>query len=267
MSLMYLKPKGEIMREALPAMKRVTKKVEYLKGGGVLTWFYGEPYPQKQLVYPEMFAILNPVKRVVPNFFRLLKKGLLIKFLAGLCFILPGGKKLRINLFKTYVDIFWSGLAIVAFKPEHYCKSAKEVRRALLKVLPQEEYIERLVDMFCLFWEYDDAYRVRFQDWFHILDQEKFLMNPNKELKRAFQIYLKRELAIKEKANFFKWLPLALYVPKYRRIAKEFIAELDFSKVRMDEGDFYWSLNRTDYDTQGLNLETRMRKRALMKLS
>jgi hypothetical protein len=266
--MMYLKPKGEVMRSSISAMNRFTKKVEYLKDGGVLTYFWGEAYPEKQLVYPEMFPVLNPVKRVLPAFLRAIKRSHLLKFLLALSF-LPGGKTLRRELKSFYVSVFWSGMHLVAFKPEHYCVSGKELRRALIETFGAAENSEneQLIDIVCLFWEYDNAYRTRGQDFFGIIDRRAFLLDPVKEATRVLVEYSKRDLVLREKINLFRPLILfLLYLPKTRKAACKFINLVDLEKLKLDLADRYWCYHRTDYNADGLPLSERMKKRNLMKL-
>lgn len=270
-NLLYLKPKGDVMRATFPTENRFIKKVEYLKEGGVRSWFIGEKYPEKQLVYPEMFAVLNPFKRVLPALFKLIKKSPLAKILLVIAFICPGTRKLRSELLEMYGNVFWSGLALVAFKPEYLCPSAHELHRALMGILKEgknKASLEQIIECLVLFWEYDNAYRYRGQDFAGILDKQNFLKKPITEAKRAFDEYLKRELILKDKTKMFKLaITLVLSIPKYRRLARAIVTEIDFDKVKLDEGDRYWCYHRTDYNADGLDLYTRMRKRAMMKLS
>lgn len=267
---MYLKPKGDIMRETVPAINRMAKEVKYPKGGGVLTYFWNEKFPEKQLVYPEMFAILNPIKRTIPVFLRLLKESHLAKFLFALSFILPGAKKLRGLVLKHFAGTAWCGLRFVAFLPEHYCPSGKELRRALIAVFPGKGHVEELIDIACLFWEYDNAYRCFGQDVAGIINKEAFLAHPAKEAKRVADEFLRRivdkNIVLKAKP-FTKLAPLVMYIPKYRKLARRIVAEIDFEKVKMDLGDRYWTYPRTDYNVDGMCLVDRMMKRQLMKLN
>ena len=262
-NIMYLKPKSEAMRVEYPAEKRFVSKIEYPKEGGILSWFEGERYPEKQLVYPEMFAILNPVKRFPINSLKLLKNSRLAVFLVILGSILPGCRKLKRMALEMVIDMFWCGLHYVALQPNYYCRSAREIRRT---ALPYFKNI-RLLDTLCLVWEYDNAYRCRFQDFFGILNQANFLLNPRRELKRTIIEYKKRELShsISQK---FKMIDFAInaIIFFYGKKIKRFIEDLDFEKVRMDIGDRYWTYHRLDYNVDGLDLIERMRKKSLMKL-
>lgn len=271
MSLMYLKPKGDVMRESVPTEQRFVKKVDYLKEGGILTWFFAEKYPEKQLVYPEMFAVLNPLKKTIPALLRVIKENTLAKILLVLMLIVPGARRLRLLCIKAFTDIFWSGLRFVALQPSHLCPSAKEVRRTLLEIFkdhPDQILVEQLTDCVALFWEYDNAYRYRGQDVAGIVQKEAFLTNPAKELGRVFDEYIKRELEIKGKAKMFKNVAVIfMYIPKYRTLAKQFMSVVNLEKLKLDEGDRYWCYHRTDYNADGLTIYQRLRKRSLMKLT
>lgn len=267
MSLMYIKPKGDIMREDCPTEKRFTKRVDYLKSGGVETWFWGEKYPEKQLVYPEMFAVLNPMKKSLAKIVTILRQS----HAAKLGVVLLLSKKLRSVLFHEWVNIFWSGLRFMAFLPQHYCISGRELRRALVATFPiTDPQVEQAIDCLCLFWEYDNAYRCRGQDLFAIINKEAFIKQPLRETRRVLDECIKRETDVNCRAKVVQLKPLALLVmclPKYRKLARKFIAGCDFEKMKMDAADRYWTLHRSDYNIEGLSLEERMLKRHLMKLS
>lgn len=268
MAIMILKPKEEAMMASYPAEERFVRKVEYPPEGGILSWFHGERYPEKQLVYPEMFGVLNPIKRGIMNAIRLLKDSHLAKFLLILSVIFPGGKKLRERILIYYADMVWCGLCQVALKPEYLCQSARELRRAALTVVEGSKMKgtwEQIINTICLIWEYDNAYRCRAQDAAGIIDKEKFLERPIKEIKRTFEIYSKRDLILKEKNNLVKWLFLIICLVK-KKTAIAFMRELDLEKLKMDVGDRYWTYHRTDYNVDGLDLIDRMRKRSLMRL-
>lgn len=284
--LMYLKPKNEAMVAEYPAEKRFVSRVEYPKEGGILTWFHNERYPEKQLVYPDMFAVLNPVKRSVLVPIRLLKNSRLAQLFFVLMFILPGGAYLRKLLFILYTDTFHAGLQLVALKPDYYCTAMREVHRAghtyisnnnlnfkredIWKVglkghLPHET----AVFFFCLFFEYDNAYRYRFQDIAGIFSKESFLKNPKQEVKRVINEYKKRELidSVARNIGFLQNAILFLLtIPKIKRHIVGFIKELDVEKLRLDDCDRYWSYHRLDYNVEGMDLIDRMRRKSLMKL-
>ena len=54
---------------------------------------------------------------------------------------------------------------------------------------------------------------------------------------------------------------VALKVPQFRKLAIEFMAELNFKKIAPDKGDDYFNLLRMDYNFRGKSLEERIEER------
>jgi hypothetical protein len=273
-AVLILKPKSEAMIYEGTTERRFVERIEYPPEGGILTWFENETYPDKQLVYPEMFVLMDTFKRSMPATLRLLKTSFLAKVFLVLAFIIPGSKRFREKVISTYVDIIWTGLVKVALKPSYLCKSGREIRRTLLTILKErksriEGRYEQLIEAVCLFWEYDNYYRALGQDMAGIFNKESFLNNPSKELTRVIEESMRRNPAapVRKKIKLMLFfLNIILIFPSNRRLTKDFIKELDLEKIKMDTGDRYWSYHRTDYNVDGLDLIDRMRKRHLMKM-
>lgn len=270
-NLMVLKPKSEAMLGEFPAEKRFVSEVKYPEEGGILSYFQNEKYPEKQLVYPEIFGFLNPFKRSL-LFFAKLSDSFLGKIFIIFFLIFTLNKKIANKLFSLYVDMFWSGWSVVGINTQYYCVAARELYRAGLVFCGEDETKKRLLSMLVAFFECDNAYRYRIQDFFGILDKDSFIKNPSGEITRAInEFYLREQLGkswldgkIKLIIIFVKFL---VHIPKYKKLLISIISEIDFNKIRLDQGDRYWCYHRTDYNADGLDLIDRMRKRALMKLN
>lgn len=256
-NILIIKPKSEAMVADYPTEKRIVEKIVYPENGGILSYFFNHKFPEKQLVYPEMFVGLNIFKRSLMNSIHLLKQSHLIKLL--LILILPF-RKLKQRIIESYVNMFWAGLNLVALKPNYYCDAGRELRRVLITLTNNPSYLT-LIEMGLLFFEYDNAYRYRIQDFAGIINKNLFLNNPTEELKHSIKEYKKREFILEEKVNLFKYIYLLFYIPKYKNLAKQFIRELDLERVKLSTEDRYWCYHRLDYDFDGLELLARMDKR------
>lgn len=284
-NLMVLKPKSEAMLGRYPAEKRFVTEVKYPKDGGILSYFQNEKYPEKQLVYPEIFGFLNPFKRSL-TFVLNISKGIVGKIFL-VCFVLCiVNKKFRRAVFNRYSEMFWNGWYVVGIEDKYFCPAARELLRVGLEFVEDnrmcancgeckncEDY--RAGTRFCLmvaaFVECDNAYRYRVQDFFGILDKEKFLINPKLEFSRAINEFKNREQIGKQWlegkiGGLVKVFNLLLHIPKFKELIITFFEKIDFKKVRLDQGDRYWCYHRTDYNADGLDLIDRMRKRSLMRL-
>lgn len=284
-NLMILKPKSEAMLGKHSAEKRFVSKIEYPKDGGILSYFNNERFPEKQLVYPEIFGFLNPFKRSL-IFFLNISKGFVGKIFLSTFIICLANKKFRRLAFIRYVEMFWTGWHVVGIEDSYFCPSARELLRVSLSFVEDnrscgncgackncEDYIvkTRFCSMVAAFLECDNAYRYRMQDFFGILDKDNFLKKPRAEFNRAIKEFGRREQLGKEwlggKINgLVSVFNFILLFPRYKTLITSFIAELDFEKVRLDLGDRYWCYHRTDYNADGLDLIDRMRRRSLMRL-
>lgn len=266
--IMALKPKSEALMGSFPTEQRFVRDVQYPPEGGIESFFHNEKYPEKQLVYPEVFGYLNPFKKSFLLPFRILKNklGWMLVLWSLVLFL---NKKFRKLVFKEYVEMWWSGWMVIGFTPAYFCVACRELARAGLTFAGGGREKERFVYMLVGIFECDNAYRYRMQDVAGIIDKEKFLAAPIKETKRVIAEYEKRELleVVKNKVGMMKWFIFgALCLPGIRKMARAFFKEVDLEKVKPDAGDKYWSYHRLDYNFDGLDLIDRMRRKSLMKL-
>ena len=123
------------------------------------------------------------------------------------------------------------------------------------------EAIYNFAQFIFFFLEYDNAYRFRLQDVIENLDKDNIRKNGIiDEIKRLFDFLISREnkgLATKWKQMRKIVIPFLYFSKKARRLTKEFFLELDTGLVAMDEHDWYFVLQRTDYQFGGLSVEER----------
>ena len=268
-NLMILKPKSEAMLGRYSAEQRYVSDVKYPPEGGILSYFTNERFPEKQLVYPEIFGFLNPFKRSM-TFLPSILSSMLGKIVVFLFLIFCLNKKFRKLIVERYTEMFWSGWYVVGIEHQYFCTAARELRRSAIAQMPSKNlYIERLITMVVAFFECDNAYRYRMQDFFGIVNKNKLLLNPSKEITRALNEFSKREQNGQDWlsgkiAGLVSLFKILILIPKYKKLFLSFITELDFDKVRLDIMDRYWCYHRTDYNADGLDLIDRMKKRQLL---
>lgn len=270
---MIAKPENDIFVYTPSSQARVAVQAIYPPEGGILVYYKGHPFPEKLFAFPEAIYCIDPVKRAVWNFVKLFSRFPLLKKILGLLFVWPGGKEVVSEAVKLFFNFAENTLSKIYLKPDRYCESGRELYRAGMAAveyfkLPKDWSVacQQLVRVFCTLWEFDNAYRYRFQDALENLDKDKFQKNPVGEINRIAQIMSSREdgdLA-KKWASFSSQIKFLFYFKKVEEAMKYFIQILDLDKIKMDINDKYWSYHRADYDFAGLPLKERIKIRVKM---
>lgn len=270
-NLIVLKPTEEAFNFVSHNINRECYKTEYPPQGGMFCWYKDHPWPEQAFPFPQAFYCLDPVKRAIMNMLRAIKRSWILK-LVLLWVVSPFGKKTLANYVELFADYSQYTLHKISIKPQFYCTSAREIDRAgrqtamdYAKTPEERQLAEKLIMTVCLIWEFDNAYRYRGQEVLSYIDRYNFLQHPIKELWRVFDLAKERELeasGLKERLTMAKAAVVVLMLNStFRKILKSFIGYLDFEKIRMDEGDKYWSFFFCLYDFEGKNFEQRCQER------
>ena len=120
------------------------------------------------------------------------------------------------------------------------------------------EALANIAEFFFLFIEFDTAYHLPLHDILENLDKSG---RPRDIVKRLISLYIERSGNIHPQNNrkfvrAGKMLGTLLFIPKLKKVFRDFISELDVAKFERDENDWYYCLDRL-YDHRGLALETR----------
>jgi len=256
----------------------IVEKVDTLPEGGVFTKYIGCNYFFKG--YPDVRIIeyIYASKRIMAGLFKLISNKP-IKFLLGITFlfylILPRQmkKKVIIGLLDYILGIsHWIEYKNPYPLPtEAYSPTAKEIHRVLEILLQDIEdidirsRIQRLKDIPLMTIEMDTAYRFRFQDIIPEFNKTKLKENPKKEINRVLDIFIYREAVDGDNDMTTKWkglkkvVILAWRFKKLRNIILKFLLEIDIDKIKPDEADWYFMLDRNDYLYGGVSYEERMK--------
>lgn len=237
------------------------KRVEFPPDGGVLTHFDKYKYPMKCFPMGETVERVDEGKKVlravVDSIIRI-SRGNKLKSLFFLIFF----KKQFEILFQGLIGSFYATIRNCRNKPEMYCISVRETRRVLLllkkwygkeKIAGNYNYEtwDKLIDFFCMFMEYDDSYRYKYQDVMVELNKDNVEKNPIREIKRLINIIIRKE---QEDSMKSKWRMISKFIgflrfkPYYKKIIKSFLLEINLDRIRMDEADMFHASIKKNYD-------------------
>ena len=144
-------------------------------------------------------------------------------------------------------------------KPFMYCKAVREVHTILSNhcrdIFPDDELREAIRDSLCMFLEFDNAYRFRFQDIIPEMDKRAMANEPLEELQRLFQLMIDREVAEPGKVKMAdKWRMAKELMATFLKFNKpilykiqQFLLRLDKLQIEFTEEDKYYCEFRKDY--------------------
>lgn len=188
------------------------------------TKFYGCNYIWKGRIDNQITDRVAAQKRVLMATIRLINKH---KWLAILLLF----KK---SLIDWFVDIYEADLIKHQLKEDEFCPAIRELIRVGRKFIDNEKFVYCIA----MILQFDNAYRLRFQDAFST-------DNPIKTL-------LEREKDIAIKYKMLKWMLPFLKINK-------FIKKMDKDKIKLDKTDWYFCLRRQGYNFGGLSYEERLK--------
>lgn len=225
-------------------------RVEFPDAGGILTFMDGHEEPYKGFPYFEFVDKIDVMKKLTRA------------HLSGLYHALKTRNKLQLAtllvvpwFFKDFLRVqlytLWKLIDRFRIKKERYCDAIREMHRVFSLGGESEELKLQIKDVFCMFLEFDNAYRYRFQDVIVELNKEKLRTAPRKELIRLFDVLASRENS-QEIKDTWKLARLALkfYLPLDReltRILQEVFLEADLEKLRLTKEDVHYCHKRKDY--------------------
>lgn len=243
------------------------------KPNGIYAHYYDHPYPTKGQPYPGAVDVLHAAKKLLMGIARFCERHY---FLTVFFYLLPGFVK-RYYL-ASLLEIFVESYVIAALKPnfltdDRRSKFPRELLRAgkvaIGKVKNSSKLLKRVLESFLVMvveiMEYDNAHRYRGQDGLGSINKEVFMRDPSSEIARIAQLNKERERGYVSRQTRYDALtrPLRLalmFNPTLKQFLKDFVAELDLEKVKLDEADIYHNLIRPDYDICGWPIEVRQKK-------
>jgi hypothetical protein len=159
------------------------------------------------------------------------------------------------------------GLKSVEFKLKEFCPACRELVRAGLRISERvkgrykEFNLENIYSdfVYCvgMFLQFSTTYRFLVQDILGDLNKDSFIKSPLTETLRLKRIFIFR---LKDESKQMKLLWWAIFfgVMFNKKIAIDFIKNLDLEKVKLDKSDWYYGLRRKIYDFGGKSLYSRL---------
>lgn len=242
----YNPPKDIFARNKSGIKVKMAERVEYPPEGGIYTYYEGMKYPKKGAPFPQAVIALEGVKSAAMQ---------TLSFLSRNKWILPFVFVLRKKFLKEFLTYANKMLSPYYLKPERYCISAKEVYDTLKRL----DYSDTICHLWAMLWEYDNAYRYRFQDFFSTLYYGGW--KSDKDMKDAILTTRNREVDKHNKDIVPKWNVVIKLYPFIKSYLRKFVDEANIKKFIFDDGDAYHCLLRPDYDFTGVDWETRRKVR------
>ena len=230
-------------------------KVEFPKEGGIQSWMEGHDKPYLGFPYLDFVNAIDGIKKLTKYFFQRLHY-----------IIRNAPAEEKENIKKD----FWFQQQLIAaliysiyrvverhlIKPELYSRAVREVHRTLTEMGPLaiiergENRILQVRDILCMYLEFDNAYRFRFQDMMEELNKEEAEKDPAKEIKRLYDISVSREVheEVREKqAQYGEFFQYLFSLPRGKELASEFFKRLSLEEVRLSDIDRHWCQPRSDF--------------------
>ncbi len=229
----------------------IPTKIEFTEEGSYTYW-YSTSFPSKSTSTHGAIYVVAGIKKVIINTLR---------------FLTTFHKKGRINrLCECFNEIADAMPTLPTFflRDEHYCKTAKEIRKGVdagLRALGVEwKVAAKTAEIIAVMFEHDEAYRRRFQDLMSETTKDKLLNNFAREIKRLLAIEMEREqLMISGKFDgFVKLLTWLNRIPSVRKAIKIGIGAMTIENCWLDEADIYHSILHDGYNVKGMTFEQRL---------
>ena len=230
-------------------------KVEFPEEGGVLTYMENHAVPYRGFPYFEFVEKVDLMKKLSRGMLSGLYHSIFRRSRFVLFLMLPLVFVARDLLF-AWVYTFYRLTLRSRVKATRYSRTIRELYRAFdaprgnedVKTLELRLMIK---DLACMFLEFDNAYRYRFQDVIVELDRDAVRKNPVKEILRLLDVMSSREKTQEVRDS---WTLIRVAVKYYlrfdgklKRMLSDVLAALDLEKVALTAEDEHFAGLRRDY--------------------
>ena len=262
---------GTANKKSFPdiAYHAIVEKVSSSPDGQPLTKLRGCSYIYKG--YPRIMRMLDTSKDASWIVADILKK-ILIPTILFFIFLKPIARRIFIKTCNKYFEIAYKPLlGFIPPEGKQYCPAIREIYNTLQQMIKgiknerMREVFSKFRDLFLLAVEMDTAYRFKFQDILPTVNVENLKKHPIKELIKMFDLIIERERTNCQTAKWKKVKRAVIFLIRISRKRKRqvirFFSLLDYDKIRIDETDWYFCLERKDYNYRGWNIEARREER------
>lgn len=225
----------------------VLETIEYVPFTGILVHVKGGAHPKKGYPTPEAVFAINIVKTLT------------LEMLKILPFVAFFGKN---KFLQSYNKVANRALDGYRMTEVYLCKTAYSVFLTVFGILRDLGVNERIALNFANnvahIFEYDDAWRYRFQDVMSECFFVNLKENPIMEIKRLQVIHSLRdtESVNKKASKVIKMITILLLIPKFKRA---FVNNVNLVNAKFDAADWYWVSQRNDYLFGGIPYEDRVK--------
>jgi hypothetical protein len=235
----------------------VITHVEFLPEGGMLTYLQRYEKPFRGFPFNGTVQQIDEVKKlakiITQKFFSEFKKSSLLSKIK-IFFSLDLLKTLVIGYLQAY---HWQ-IKKQRLRPHMYSKCVRELWTEINNsrdILYDDNLREAVRDSLCMFLEFDNAYRFRFQDILPEMDKNALKSNPLREIKRLIDLLIEREVAEPGKVKMAdKWKMFRRLIITFLRFNKPILKDIqrlllriNLLEIEMTPEDRYYCEFRRDY--------------------
>jgi len=252
--LLIISQDAQLVLGALGDLEGCNARIEELKldgEQGYLTKYWGIKTPYNGWIDQTRIDKCTITKRAIYEYvksfpFALLLRKKLLNFIHRVCACDGGVRDWRLA-------------------DNEFCPAVRELIRAAKKIVFQNKFWLDIVYSLAMFIQFSGNYKFWLQDIFGELNKEYFQKHPLTEILRLKRIFMNRLQLLEPSRTKMEmmWRGLIVFVSLNRKIAKAFIKELDISKVKLDDQDWYYVLRKSSYDFGGKSLFERVAKAAI----
>ena len=183
-------------------------------------------------------------------------------------------KKEFLKISEYYFKIAYEPIGKLIPKRNKFCVSVKEVFQASDKVLNEIEddeirgVSEKMRNLLMLVLEFDGAYKYRLQDILPEISRSQLRFNTVKEIGRVIDIFLERESSIQMKRKWKRLKRIPMFILRFSKRARflllKLLSSMNYDRIKMDEADWFFCLERNDYDFGGKSFTERMEEKKII---
>ena len=244
-----------VLPSEVPTDVHALQRVEFPDSGGILTYMDGYDQPYKGFPYFEFVEKIDVIKKTTRGTLSSLYHSFNSRpwYQKALFLLVPW---VATDVMRSMLYTFWRAVDRYKIKTLRHCTAIRELHRALSIEMPNEskdsrQFRTQIRDLVCMFLEFDNAYRYRFQDIIVELDKGALEKNVGKEIVRLLEIMQSREKTVEIKDT---WTLVKFFLPLYLRFNRKLskaitviLKEIDLEKVKLEVEDEFFCKPRKDY--------------------